>query len=301
MKGKKLAALVMLLLALAVMLSGCSWNKAVEEHQVGLKLKGGTEIVAVLPAGRHSAMGWFDEIKTVSVSAITVQWQDPDLVTKDKQQIGFSVQVTFARNRNAEEITAMWQDYNAETVSDEALMAQVLGRIPRVAKAVTTQFTLDEMLGIDEDGISNEALGREIVTNKIEEYLGRELAEIHCVLRDVGINNIAPDQEYMDLLARKAKAQVSVEVAQEEKKLADVQVDTEKAQTEVELEKARRARLVAQENAKVYETNPGWLRLQIWEAAKEVFAGDNVWFIDPNTDLTLLFGTDALVPYNTGP
>ena len=288
MKNQRLLFVVLMML-LVVVLSGCSWNKAVEEHEVGLKLKGGTEITAVLPAGRHSAMGWFDGIKTVSVSAITVQWQDPDLVTKDKQQIGFSVQATFARNRDAEEIKQMWKDYNAETISDEALMAQVLGRIPRVAKAVTTQFTLDEMLGIDGEGVVNEALGREVVTNKIEEYLARELAEIHCVLRDVGINNIAPDQSYMELLARKAKAQISVEVAKEEKKLADVQVKTEEAQTKVEVEKARRARLVAQENAKVYETNPGWLRLQIWEVAKEVFAGDNVWFIDPNADLTLLF------------
>lgn len=301
MKSRKMLV-VALMLVLAVALSGCSWNKPVEEHEIGLKLKGGTEIVAVLPAGRHSAMGWFDEIKTVSVSALTVQWQDPDLVTWDKQQIGFSVQATFARDRNADEIKKMWQDYNAETVSDEALMAQVLGRIPRVAKAVTTQFTLDQMLGIDEEGVVNEQLGREIVTQKIEDYLARELAEIHCVLLDVGINNIAPDQNYMALLARKATAQVSVEVAREEKELADVQVLTEKAQTEVELEKARRARLVAQENAKVFETNPGWLRLQIWEAAKEVFAGDNVWFIDPNTDLTLLFtgeGDMAPIPLTT--
>ena len=292
MKNRKMLV-VALMLVLAVVLSGCSWNKAVEEHEVGLKLKGGTEIVAVLPAGRHSAMGWFDEIKTVSVSALTVQWQDPNLVTRDKQEVGFSVQVTFARDRNSENIKAMWQNYNAETVSDEALMAQVLGRIPRVAKAVTTQFTLDEMLGIDEEGVVNEQLGRYVVTQKINDLLEDELGEIYCVLLDVGINNIEPDPEYMALLGRKARAQVSVEVAEEEKKLADVQVLTEKAQTEVDIEIARRERLVAQERAKVYETNPGWLRLQIWEAAKQVFAGDNVWFIDPNADLTLLFTGDG--------
>ena len=293
MKSRK-KLFVALVLILSVVLSGCSWNTPVEEFEVGLKLKSGTEIVEILPAGRHSAMGWFDEIAKVNVSALTVQWEDPDLVTKDKQEIGFSVQVTFSRDRS--KVREMCQEYKYEATSDEALMAQVLGRVPRVAKAVTTQFTLDEMLGIDEDGVSNEALGREVVTQKIEEYLARELGEIYCVLKDVGINNIAPDGEYMDLLGRKARAQVSVEVAREEKKLADVQVDTEKAQTEVALEKARRDRLVAQENAKVYETNPGWLQLQIWEAAKEVFAGDNVWFIDPNTDLTLLFGVDGATP-----
>jgi len=293
MKSRKMM-FVALVLVLAVILGGCSWNTPVEEFEVGLKLKSGTEIVEILPAGRHSAMGWYDEIAKVNVSALTVQWEDPDLVTKDKQEIGFSVQVTFSRDRS--KVREMWQEYKYEATSDEALMAQVLGRVPRVAKAVTTQFTLDEMLGIDEDGVSNEALGREVVTQKIEEYLARELGEIYCILKDVGINNIAPDGEYMDLLGRKARAQVSVEVAREEKKLADVQVDTEKAQTEVALEKARRDRLVAQENAKVYETNPGWLQLQIWEAAKEVFAGDNVWFIDPNTDLTLLFGVDGATP-----
>lgn len=290
----KLFAIVAVVLVLGMFLSGCSWNTPVEEYEVGLKLKSGTEIVAILPAGRHSAMGWFDEIAKVDVSALTVQWEDPDLVTKDKQEIGFSVQVTFSRDRA--KVTEMWQEYKSEATSDEALMAQVLGRIPRVAKAVTTQFTLDEMLGIDEEGNVHEEIGRYIVQDEIDKLLSAELDEIYCVLKDVGINNIAPDGEYMDLLGRKARAQVSVEVAREEKKLADVQIDTERALTEVEVEKARRARLVAEENAKVYETNPGWLQLQIWEAAKDVFAGDNVWFIDPNADLTLLFGIDDTTP-----
>jgi len=295
MKNGKMVVVVALLLLVLVM-GGCSWKKPVEEHEVGLKLISGVRIAEVLPAGRHSAMGWYDEIKTINISALTVQWSDPDLVTKDKQPVGLNLQVTFSRDKTEENIKKMWEEYNQETISDEALMNQVLGRIPRVVKAVTTQFTIDEMLGIDEEGAVNEELGRYVVQDKIYEYLEMELSEIYCILKDVGINNIAPDQEYLNKLKAKALAQVSVEVAIEDRKLAEEQVKTEEANTAVELEKARRARLVAQENAKVYETNPGWLQLQIWEAAKEVFAGDNVWFIDPNADLTLLFSGENVVP-----
>jgi len=295
MKNGKMVVVVALLLLVLVM-GGCSWKKPVEEHEVGLKLSSGVRIAEVLPAGRHSAMGWYDEIKTINISALTVQWSDPDLVTKDKQPVGLNLQVTFSRDKTEENIKKMWEEYNQETISDEALMNQVLGRIPRVVKAVTTQFTIDEMLGIDEEGAVNEELGRYVVQDKIYEYLEMELSEIYCILKDVGINNIAPDQEYLNKLKAKALAQVSVEVAIEDRKLAEEQVKTEEANTAVELEKARRARLVAQENAKVYETNPGWLQLQIWEAAKEVFAGDNVWFIDPNADLTLLFSGENVVP-----
>jgi len=291
--------LVVLLVLAMMLVSGCTFNEKVSEYEVGLDMDGGVDIVRTLPAGRYTRWGFFDNIETVDVSAKTVQWEDPDLVTSDKQEIGFSLQVTYARDKT--KVEEMWSDYHTEAVNDEALKAQVLGRIPRVSKAVTTQFTLNEMLGIDEEGTIHEELGRYLVQEKVFNLLEEELSEINVVLLDVGINNIAPDAEYMDLLARKATAQVSVEVAREEKTLADVQVLTEEAQTEVALERARRARLVAQENAKVYETNPGWLQLQIWEAAKEVFSGDTVWFLDPNADITLLFtGESSVLPVSPG-
>jgi len=296
-KRRLVLALVMLLVA-ALLLGGCSINKATEEYQVGLRLKGGTEIVQIYQAGRHTLWGLYDEIKNVSVSAITVQWSDPDLVTKDKQPVGLSLQVTFARDKD--EIETMWREYNSETISDEALMNQVLGRIPRVAKAVTTQYTLNEMLGIEEDG-STSVIGRYEVQSKMEDLLEGELREIYCVMLDIGINNIAPDEGYLNQLKEKAKAQIGVEVAEAQKTLADTQILTEQANTTIQLEIAKRERLVAQERAKVYETNPGWLKLQIWEAAKGVFAGDNVWFIDPNADLTLLFSGENVVPYPTQP
>jgi hypothetical protein len=99
----------------------------------------------------------------------------------------------------------------------------------------------------------------------------------------------------------KALQQIRTEVSIEKSKQLVEQEKQEIKQTAVDLEIARRDKLVAQERAKVYETNPGWLRLQVWKEAKEVFSGDNVWFIDPNADLTLLFSGENVVPVEAGP
>lgn len=299
---KKVAIVGLLLMLAATLLSGCYINSKVEEYEVGLRLDAGVRITdgSIVPAGRYTAMGFFDKLATVDVSAKTLTWEDPDLVTGDKQPVGYAVFVMFHRDRTA--VSDMWTNFNAQATSDEALQAVVLGKIPRVVKAVSTQYSLDESLGIkdSEEALESavKAYGREKVAADLFDLLAKELGEVHIVLDDLGINNIQPSDAYLDLLEEKANAQLGVEVAKAQTTMLNEKLLQEQAQTLVELEIARRQRQVAQEQAKVYETNPGWLRLQIWEAAKEVFNGDNVWFIDPNADLTLLFGGDTeVLPY----
>ena len=286
--SKKFARFAVLAVAVLA-LSGCYFNKQVESNEVGLRMDDGVSITAVVGPGRYTHMGFYAQMEIVDAAAKTITWEDPDLVTRDKQPIGFQVGVTYARRRDAESAKDMWELYNGEARDDEALIRQVWNRVPRVAKAITTRYTLDEMLGIGDGG------GREVVQAAFFDLLAEELDEIHVDLLDVGINNISPDPEYMDLLKEKANAGVAVEVAKEKTRQLKEQLNQEKAQTEINLEQARRENLVAQERAKVFTGNERWYKLQYLKELGNVFGeNDKVWFLPPGTDLTLLLSDQDL-------
>jgi len=291
---RKLAVLAILLLA--VSLSGCYWQTEIEENERGLMMPDGVTVKRVLGPGRYTDMGWYSELKVFDTSAKTAAWLDPDLVTQDKQPIGFEVSITYARKGDAESVTSMWQRYNAEARRDDALNQQVLARVPRVAKGITTRYSLDEMLGI------SEGTARSDIQNDLFNDLSTELDEIHVELLDVGINNIAPDPTYMDSLKRKASAQINVEVAQEETKLKAEQLKQEQAETQIALERASRERQVQEEQAKALITNDRYYELERLKAIQGMFSSrDKVWIIDPNQDITMLFGADGVMPVELEP
>lgn len=289
---KLLVVIVLMLVVLSV--SGCYINEGVDSYERGVKLKGGVEIVAVLAPGRYTDLGWFAKLEQVNVSAIKVEWSDPDLVTRDKQPIGLTLSVTFARKSDGESVTNMWGEYNAEARNDESLSSQVLARIPRVAKAITAQYTLDQMLGIGEGG---ESIGREKVQLDLVELLASELDEIHVSVLDVGVNNIAPSNDYLSLLEDKANAQVEREVAKEKALTAEENLKKEKAQTLIEVELASRERQVQEEKAKVFTSNPQWFELKRLEALQGVVGeNDKFWFVPEGSDITLILSGKDVVP-----
>jgi len=294
MKANKKYFMVIALLLIAITSGGCYWNRPVEEFERGLRLAEGVRIEKVLPPGRYNGGGWFTELETVNVSALTAQWSDESLVTKDKQPISLSLSITFSRKSDEDSIKSMWSEYNYEAISDEALTALVLTRVPRVAKGVTAKYTLDSMLGIDDSGTINEEIGREIVQQAMSNALERELAEFFVVLRDVGVNNIGPEPGYMELLVKKANSKVEREVAIEQALTAEENLKKEEKQTAINVELARRERLVEEESAEVYDNSPELYELERIRLMAEMFGqNDKVWFIPQGTDITLLLGEDG--------
>ncbi len=300
-KPKVYLSAVIALLAAASLLSGCYWNTQVEAYEVGLVMPDGVKVEAVVGAGRYTHMGFYAELRQVDVSAKTAEWEDPDLVTADKQPIGLKIAVTYARMRDAENSKAMYELYHNEAMSDEALARQVLTRIPGVAKAVTVRYTLDEMLGIEASGEIT-TIGREKITSDLFDLLSKELNEVYVALLDIRVSNIAPDPEYLERLKEKARADVEKEVARQRTKQLEEQLKQEEAQTAIELEKARRQNKVNEELAKVYEINPQFYELERLKIIKETIGpNDKLIFIPQGADLTLLFsGKEDIVPVKAG-
>ena len=285
---------VLLLVVSTMLLSGCFWNKQVEANQVGLIMPDGVSIEQVVGPGRYSRWNpvkdWFAEMQIMGVSADTAIWTDPDLVTRDKQPIGLDVSVTYARMRDSKSVEAMWELYNSEARDRESLQQQVLTRIPRVAKDLTSRYTLDQMLGVAED----DPVTRAEVQGYLQDALAEELSEIYVQLLDVGINNIAPSEDYLDLLEQKANATVAVEVAQQETKRLAEQLEQEKAQTSISLEIAVRDNKVSEERAKVFEQSEQWFELtRLDKLARILGDKDKIYFVPVGTDLTLFLSGQA--------
>ncbi len=275
------------LAALPLLLGGCFWNEQVEANETGLILGDGVSIQSIVGPGRYTNWGWFAELAKVDTSAKTVEWEDPDLWTSDKQPVAFKVGVTYRRKPDAESVRHVWTIYNGEARDDKALAQQVLNRIPRVAKAVTTKFNLDQMLGT-EGGIEQ---GRSELQKEMAGLLNAELAEFDVELLDIGVNNIGADQEYMDQLKQKAVAKIAAEVATQRTSQLQEQLKQEQAQTNIALEIARRENSVAEEKAKVYSLSPQAYELKRLELLADVIgSNDKVYFVPQGSDLTLILG-----------
>lgn len=289
---KVMYRMVMLLVALLA-LSGCYFAD-VESSEIGIETYRGS-VRDVKPAGGHQSIDPFAELHTMDVSAKTLEWNDPDLVTEDKQPIGVALAVTFARKRDRDSVRLMWDRYRSEAVSDDALLLQVNNRIPSVAKTVTARYTLDELLGTS----GSETSGRSVVQNDLFILLEPELTEFGVELLDIRVSNFAPDQAYLDLLKEKAQVGLEQEISEQRTLQLEEQLRQEEAQTEIDLERARRQNEVNQELSSVYDTSDRYFELERLRLLDDVVGDtDKIYFIPQGTDLTLILGgqSQSIIP-----
>lgn len=282
-----------LLFALLV-LSGCYRNRQVQSYEVGLKLDDGVSITEVVGPGLHTSSGWFADMITINASNITTQWNDPSLVTRDKQPIGLSMAISFARKRDSESIKKLYNDYHSEALNDDALTVLVLSRVPSVAKTITTKYTLDQMLGIAEGA---QAVGREVTAQEVFDLLKVETDKLSVDLTSVQISDIAVSDDFNAALNAKAQAQINMEVAQQQTKLITEQLQQEKATTQIELEKANRENLVNEQKAKAYEQSPQLLQLRMMELTAQILGeGDTVIYVPEGSNITSVLTGGNVIP-----
>lgn len=288
MKSRKIA-LILLILAI-VGTSGCYYRREIDESEVGLILPDGVTIAVVVGPGRYTDMSMYADLKEIDTSAKTFEWTDPDVVTSDKQQVGFTVGISYRRRSDPESIKEMWTTFRSECVDDSALQTQVANRTARIVKNVSAQFSLDQMLGV-----SNDDTKRTDVANLLQEQLGIELLEVGVELLDIGINNISPSNAFRARLEEKANAAAQAEIAKQRTIELQEKLIQERAQTDIGLEIARRDRLVQEEKNKVYQDNPMAFELAKIEAMADVFGkNDKLIFIPTDGNLNLFMGGGML-------
>jgi hypothetical protein len=197
------------------LLTGCYFQAEVESSEVGLKMPDGVTVEEVVGPGRYTDLGFYSDLRVIDVSAKQIEWVDPDLVTRDLQPIGLSLQVTYARDRKTDSVRLMWEQYRQQALDDVALETLVRGRIPAVSKEITARYTLQDMIGTS----GSDQAGRSLLAKQLADLLAPQLTEIGVVLLDVAVTNIDPGQAYLDLLQQKAQVALERDIADLEQRV----------------------------------------------------------------------------------
>lgn len=287
---KKRIALALMMVSLVFSLYGCYFNKTVESSEVGVKMDDGVKINEVVGAGRYTNLGWYADMKTIDTSAKQVSLVIEDVSTSDKQTVSIEILAEVARMSDEESVRVIWEKYNAVAKKDEQLMKLVQDLLRSPVNKVSTTMTVDEMLGVDE----NSDKTRATMEQDIADLLRPVLKERGIALNTLNVMNVGVDPQYQAKLQEKSTAAIEIELAEQKAKQLEKQLEQEKAQTEIDLEKARRANLVAEEEAKVYEESTEAYELKRLELMKDMLdESDKIYFIPEGADITLFLGSEG--------
>jgi regulator of protease activity HflC (stomatin/prohibitin superfamily) len=237
----------------------------------------------------------FTSIETVNVRRQTRQITQ-NVASSDKQLYDIDIQVDYSRDSRPDALKA---SYGNIGVNDEQLHNFLDGFINDALKSASTQFTLDQALSD-----RNQFAAR--ITNFLTQAPEGQRSpgdQIFVRLEAVKVLDIKVGEEYARLLAEKANLEVQIETEQKRRQQieaqqannlfqaeqeAQVALTTEKGRTAAALEAASRESQVRAIQGRYWRENPELLALRQRELAVEMMKNNNLWFIDPNTNLTLL-------------
>jgi len=299
------ALFAMLLFGMATM-TGCYFHRQVQQHELGLRMRDGVSIDDVVGAGRYTAWSPWARLERIDTSVKTTEWTGADVWTSDRQPVVFTITVSYSRSR--ENVRTLWDMFRLEAQDNDALEALVHSRIPRVIRNVSTTMSLYDMLGIapptadDETApVAQRAMGREVLTQAIFDQLQRELATAGIDLHDVGVNDIAADPGYVAMLVERAQAGVRVDLAQARTRELQEQLVQEQAQTNIDIEIARRHNQVMAEENRLFLDAPEILELErLRIIASAIRPTDTIYFVPEGTSISMILqqaaGTGAPAP-----
>lgn len=279
-------------LLVLVLLSGCVWNEQVESSQAGIISIAGKIDRCVSP-GLVSDGSFYSDLKTVSISTLTFSVEDAELATDDNQLLGLKITIQAKRQNDCASITNIFTNWASLTV-DQVLIDTISATARESMKTGVRSFTLEQLLD-DRNGLSL----------AITESLATDAAKYSAQIVNVTIENVAIDPEYADVLSQKAliTAQIDQAVRQqdlirqtaaneilqeEQRQLAlTAQLEAEKAETDIQIEIARRAGEVIAAKNEIYSLNPEAFELERLRLIQGILGDNVIYFLQEGTDLSL--------------
>jgi regulator of protease activity HflC (stomatin/prohibitin superfamily) len=253
----------------------------------------------------------FTRVEAVNVRRQTRQITQ-NVASSDKQLYDIDIQVDYSRKIDKESLKA---SYGRIGVNDDQLNVLLDGFINEALKSASTQFTLDQALS-DRGGFSQRI--RQFLTQPAGEGQAAPVDQLYVNLEAIKVLDLKVGEQYAKLLSEKANLEVQIETetkrrqqieAQQSNNLfqaeqeSKVSLTQEKGRTAAALEAANRESQVRGIQGRYWRENPELLELRKRELMVELVKGGSFWFVDPNTNLTLLLnnlaaanGTIPVVP-----
>ncbi len=292
----RLAAIVALIAAILALGAATTRFAQIDEGTRGIVVTQGAVEGIQEPGLFFRPFAPFTRIEIVNVRRQSRQIEQ-NVASSDKQLYDISIQIDYSRKTAPDALKTM---YGRIGVSDEQLNAQLDGFISEALKTASTQFTLDEALS-DRGGFSQRI--RQYLTTSPGDGQLAPVEQLYINLDAVKVLDINVGEQYAKLLAEKANLEVQIETEEKRRQQieaeqannlfraeqeAKVALTTEKGRTAAALEAASRESQVRAVQGKSFRDNPELLRLRERELMVEMLKSGNIWFVDPNTNLTLL-------------
>ncbi len=243
----------------------------------------------------------FTNVATVNIRRQTREITQ-NVASSDKQLYDISIQVDYSRKADPQSLR---DSYGRIGVNDDQLNRFLDGFINDALKSASTQFTLDQALS-DRNGFSTRIT--QFLRTPPAEGQEAPIDQIYVNLEAVKVLDIQVGEQYAQLLAEKANLEVQIETEQKRREQIEAQqsnnlfqaeqeaavaLTREKGQTAAALEAASRDSQVRTIQGRYWRENPELFELRQRELMVEMLANGNMWFVDPNTDITLLLNQMA--------
>jgi regulator of protease activity HflC (stomatin/prohibitin superfamily) len=293
--GRTIAIVVGLLLVGGLLLSTFKYAQ-IDEGERGVIITQGAVEGIQEPGIFFRVFAPFTRVEVVNVKRQTRQVTQ-NVASSDKQLYDIDIQVDYSRKIDEQSLRGQ---YSRIGVSDEQLNLFLDGFINDALKTASTQFTLDQALS-DRGGFSQRI--SQILRTPTGEGQPSPIEQLYVSLEAVKVLDIKVGDAYAKLLAEKANLEVQIETeekrrqqieAQQSNNLfqaeqeAQVALTQEKGRTAAALEAASRDSQVRAIEGRYWRENPELFELRKRELQVEMLKNGNIWFVDPNTDLTLL-------------
>ncbi|WP_232218972.1 SPFH domain-containing protein [Chloroflexus sp. Y-396-1] len=291
---------VLLLIIAGVGLSTMKYVQ-VDEGQAAIELVQGRIVAVHGPGPIFRPFAPFTEIQLVNIRRQTRQISQ-NVASSDKQLYDIDIQVDFRRLPNEAALRAAYAEIG---VSDAQLNEFLDGFINDALKSASTQFTLDEALS--DRGAFAERIRRFLTTSPGDGQRA-PVDQLYITIEAVKVLDIKVGETYAQLLAEKANLEVQIETEQKRRQQIEAQqannlfqaeqealvaLTRERGITAAALEAANREAQIRAIEGRYWRENPELFELRKRELLVEMMSKGNIWFVDPNTNLTILLNNQA--------
>ncbi len=256
-------AIVVGIVVIVAILAGLSsqhmyFFQRVDPQQIGVRFRGG-RIYQVVGPGVYSDVGWFADIQKVSIEALTFSVQDPEVVTKDRQRVGFLVSGDVFRPSIGEVGTyeALWPKYRNLYLSDDALQTRINDLALQALKSCVGDRTFN-------DNVIGSA--RDELRVCIDDELSGLASELGLAVQNVAIPNVILSTEVQASLDAITQSRLDTELATQDAIKAKEQSAADQAREEG----AIRVQLARQQEEVRQQTTLAELQRQQLEANRAV-------------------------------
>jgi len=294
-RGGAIGMIVVVAVVLIVLFTNFKFAQ-VDEGERGIIITQGAVTGVQTPGIFFRPFAPFTRLEIVNVKRQTRQVSQ-NVASSDKQLYDIDIQVDYSRRSDEQSLR---EQYARIGVSDEQLTQFLDGFINDALKNASTQFTLDQVLS-DRGGFAQRI--SQLLRSPVEAGQPSPVDQLYVTLEAVKVLDIKVGDAYAQLLAEKANLEVQIETEEKRRQQIEAQqannlfqaeqeaqiaLTTERGRTAAALEAANRDAQIRAIEGRYWRENPELFELRKRELQVELLKNGNIWFIDPNTDLTLL-------------